>query len=105
MLFRSRAGPPFVTAAAFANDHLACGALLEATRRGVAVPERMALLGFGDFAIARQLSPSLSSVQLPRHAIGAETARSLLHALQRGKAATSVTLAWGLVARGSTAGG
>jgi LacI family gluconate utilization system Gnt-I transcriptional repressor len=100
-----RAGPPALTAAAFANDHLACGALLEAARRGVAVPERMALLGFGDFAIARQLSPSLSSVQLPRHAIGAETARSLLDALHRGKAAASVALAWGLVARGSTSGG
>jgi LacI family gluconate utilization system Gnt-I transcriptional repressor len=99
-----RAGPPALTAAAFANDHLACGALLEAARRGVAVPGRMALLGFGDFAIARQLSPCLSSVQLPRHAIGAETARSLLHALQQGKAAASVALAWGLVARGSTAG-
>ncbi len=99
-----RAGPPFVTAAAFANDHLACGALLEAARRGVDVPGRMALLGFGDFAIARQLSPMLSSVQLPRHAIGAETARSLLHALQHGKPAASVALGWGLLARGSTAG-
>lgn len=99
------AGPPALTAAAFANDHLACGALLEAARRGVDVPGRMALLGFGDFAIARQLSPSLSSVQLPRHAIGAETARSLLDALHHGKAAVPVALAWGLVARGSTAGG
>ena len=100
-----RAGPPAITAAAFANDHLACGALLEAARRGVAVPGRMALLGFGDFAIARQLSPALSSVQLPRHAIGEETARSLLDALHHRKAAVPVALPWALVARGSTAGG
>lgn len=99
-----RAGPPAITAAAFANDHLACGALLEANRRGVAVPGRMALLGFGDFALARQLSPALSSVQLPRHAIGEETARSLLNALHHGKAALPVALPWALVARGSTAG-
>lgn len=98
-----RAGPPAFTAAAFANDHLACGALLEATERGMAVPQRLALLGFGDFAIARQLSPALSSVQLPRHAIGAETARSLLDALRRGKPAVSASLPWTLVARGSTA--
>ncbi len=100
-----RAGPPHITAAAFANDHLACGALLEASRRSVPVPGRMALLGFGDFAIARQLSPALSSVQPPRHGIGVETARSLLNALHHGKAAVPVSLPWALVVRGSTAGG
>ena len=97
-----RAGPPAITAAAFANDHLACGALLEATRRRVDVPARLALLGFGDFAIARQLSPALSSVSLPRLEIGTETARSLLDALRHGKAAVPVSLPWTLVARGST---
>ncbi|MDQ2780890.1 MAG: LacI family DNA-binding transcriptional regulator [Pseudomonadota bacterium] len=97
-----RVGPPAITAAAFANDHLACGALLEATRQKVPVPHRLALLGFGDFAIARQLSPGLSSVQLPRHAIGSETAASLLQALREGSPARSASLQWGLVARGST---
>jgi DNA-binding LacI/PurR family transcriptional regulator len=42
-------------------------------------------------------------VQLPRHAIGAETARSLLDALRHGKPAVPVSLPWSLVARGSTA--
>jgi LacI family transcriptional regulator, gluconate utilization system Gnt-I transcriptional repressor len=100
-----QSGPPAITAAAFANDHLACGALLEARAHEVSVPQRLALLGFGDFAIARQLSPALSSVQLPRHAIGAETARSLLDALRLGKPARPVALPWTLVARGSTAAG
>ena len=63
----------------------------------------MALLGFGDFAIARQLSPALSSVQLPRLEIGRETAKSLLDALRLGKAAVPVSLPWTLVERGSTA--
>ena len=98
-----QSGPPAITAAAFANDHLACGALLQARAHEVPVPQRLALLGFGDFAIARQLSPALSSVQLPRHAIGAETARSLLDALRLGKPARPVALPWTLVARGSTA--
>lgn len=97
------ATPP-MTAAAFANDNLATGALLEATRRGVSVPGRLALLGFGDFAISRQLSPPLSSVQLPRHDIGAETARALIEALRQGRAARSASLPWKVVARGSTAG-
>lgn len=98
-----RPGAAAVTAAAFANDHLASGALLEAARRKVAVPSRLALLGFGDFAIARQLSPALSSVQLPRHAIGTEAARSLLAALKHGKPAQSVSLPWTLAPRGSSA--
>jgi LacI family gluconate utilization system Gnt-I transcriptional repressor len=98
----AQAGPSPITAAAFANDHLACGALLEASARGVAVPQRLALLGFGDFAMARQLSPALSSVQLPRLAIGTETARSLLDALRHGTPAEPVSLPWTLVARGST---
>ena len=100
-----RAGPSRLTAAAFANDHLACGALLEAARQQIAVPQRIALLGFGDFAIARQLSPALSSVQLPRHAIGSETARSLLDALRKGRPAAPASLPWALVARGSTSTG
>jgi LacI family gluconate utilization system Gnt-I transcriptional repressor len=98
-----RAGPPRPTAAAFANDHLACGALLEATRRGVAVPGELALLGFGDFAIARQLEPALSSVALPRHEIGTAAAEALLEALQHGRPPQPRSLHWTLVARGSTA--
>jgi LacI family transcriptional regulator, gluconate utilization system Gnt-I transcriptional repressor len=98
-----RAGPPAVSAAAFANDHLACGTLLQAVQQGVAVPGRLALLGFGDFAIARQLEPGLSTVQLPRYEIGTAAARSLLAALEQGELAASQSLGWKLVARGSTA--
>ncbi len=95
-------GAPHCTAAAFANDHLACGALLQAAQMKIKVPGQLALLGFGDFAIARQLLPALSSVQLPRHAIGAEAARSLIDALRLGKPAASVALSWAVVARDST---
>jgi LacI family gluconate utilization system Gnt-I transcriptional repressor len=99
------AGPPRITAAAFANDNLACGALLQATRTGLRVPQDIALLGFGDFAIARQLVPALSSVQLPRHEIGLHTAKALLDALRLGKAAVPASLPWSLVVRGSTSQG
>lgn len=96
------AGPPPITAAAFANDHLACGALLQAQRLGLTVPGRIALLGFGDFPLARQLSPALSSVRLPRQAIGIEAARLLLRTLEAGAPAPHLALPWALVARGST---
>jgi LacI family gluconate utilization system Gnt-I transcriptional repressor len=78
---------------------------LQAARAGVRVPQDLALLGFGDFAIARQLTPALSSVQLPRHAIGQQTAKTLLDALRLGTPAVSATLAWSLVVRGSTGTG
>jgi LacI family transcriptional regulator, gluconate utilization system Gnt-I transcriptional repressor len=91
-----------VSALAFANDHLACGALLEAARSGIRVPQDLALLGFGDFALARQLLPPLSSVSLPRHAIGAQAAACLVAALEGDAPAASATLPWEIVAREST---
>ena len=96
-------------AVAFANDHLACGAWLEAQRLGLAVPDQLALLGFGDFALARQLAGGISSVHLPRYDIGAEAARQMLALLalppeQRQPAlARRHAVPWQLLARGSTA--
>ncbi len=91
-----------VTAMAFANDHLAAGALLHARRVGLAVPGRLALLGFGDFPIARQLDPPLSTVRLPRLEIGHETARQVLAALRDGVPASGCALPWEMMPRGTT---
>jgi LacI family gluconate utilization system Gnt-I transcriptional repressor len=77
-------GQPRADAAAFANDHLACGAWLEAQARGIAVPDRLALLGFGDFPLSRQLGAGISSVHPPRYEIGRETAALMLRLMQRG---------------------
>jgi LacI family transcriptional regulator, gluconate utilization system Gnt-I transcriptional repressor len=65
-------------AVAFANDHLAAGALLQAQGMGLGVPEQLGLLGFGDFPIARQLGEGLCTVQVPRYEIGQLTAQTLL---------------------------
>lgn len=103
-----RNGRPLVDAIAFANDHLACGALLEAQRRGLTVPQDVALLGFGDFAIGRQLGCGISSVRPPRYEIGAEAARFILRIMAAdAQTATSAPierrdLPWLLVTRGST---
>jgi len=67
------------------------------------VPQQLALLGFGDFAISRQLSPGMSSVQLPRYALGTEVARSVVDALRLGLPAEPASLPWTLGVRGSTA--
>ncbi len=55
---------------AFANDHLAAGAWLQAHDIGIRVPQQVALLGFGDFPIAAQLGGGISTLAAPRYAIG-----------------------------------
>jgi LacI family transcriptional regulator, gluconate utilization system Gnt-I transcriptional repressor len=90
------------TAMAFANDHIAAGALLQARRIGIAVPGDLALLGFGDFPIARQLDPPLSTVRPPRHEIGYEAARQVVAALRDGRPALGCALDWETVQRGTT---
>lgn len=88
-------------AAAFANDHLASGALLEASQQGRELPRELALLGFGDFPIARQLRPQLSTVRPPREAIGREAARLVVAALREGTPPVNCTLDCELVVRDS----
>lgn len=91
-----------VSAAAFANDQLACGVLMEAGERGVAVPQELAVLGFGDFPIGRQLRPALSTVHPPRVEIGRAAALALLRALATGESVAGEELPWALIARSSS---
>ena len=97
-------------AIAFANDHLACGAWLEAQARGFAVPGDVALMGFGDFALARQLAGGITTVQPPRYEIGRETAATMLRLMGAAPGADpqsvpSDKVPWRLIERGSTARG
>jgi len=69
---------PEVDAVCFTSDGLAIGALFECRRRGWEVPGRIALAGFGDFEVAAAASPSLTTVTVPRHRIGEESARLIL---------------------------
>ena len=91
-----------VTAIALANDNLACGALLEARERGLDVPRQLAIMGFGDFEIGRQLRPALSTIRPPRYDIGRRAAALLLAALEHGTPLTAQPLPWELLPRGST---
>lgn len=112
-------GRPSVDAIAFANDNLACGAWLEARDRGLHVPEDIALLGFGDFSLARQLGSGITTVRPPRYEIGRETAATMLRLMAEGpsrqiadaradaatRRAQGAAVPWQLVERGSTRAG
>lgn len=79
------------------------GALLEALRRGVKVPEQIAVLGFNDLPGSDCTVPRLSSIRTPREAIGRRAAEQLL-ALIAGKEVRDSALDMGfeLMAREST---
>ena len=92
--------PP--SALACANDHLASGVLMEAVARGLAVPQDLAVLGFGDFPVGRQLQPALSTVRPPSQEIGRAAAQALVSSLATGATPTSLALPWQLIGRAST---
>jgi len=98
---RQRPNKP-ITAVAFANDHLACGALMEARERGLVVPSELSVLGFGDFALGRQMRPALSTVRPPRAEIGKAAASALLRSISSGEDVVGEALPWTLIARDST---
>ncbi len=69
---------PLPDGIAFANDHLAAGAWLQAQDAGIQVPLEVALLGFGDFPIAAQLGGGISTLAAPRYAIGQNAGLKIL---------------------------
>jgi LacI family transcriptional regulator, gluconate utilization system Gnt-I transcriptional repressor len=75
---------PSVDAVFFCNDDLAQGALLAATRGGIAVPQRIAIAGFNDLTGSDQMVPTLTSMRTPRAEIGHAAAQMLVR-LMRGE--------------------
>ncbi|WP_274423683.1 LacI family DNA-binding transcriptional regulator [Chelativorans sp. YIM 93263] len=69
---------PSVDGIVFSNDLLALGALFEAQRSRIAVPDRVALIGFGDLDFGRDSVPALSTVAPPRTDIGERVADQIL---------------------------
>ncbi len=88
------ASQPQVDGVFFCNDDLAQGALLEALRRGVKVPEQIAVLGFNDLPGSDCTVPRLSSIRTPREAIGRRAAEQLL-ALIAGRRCAIARWTWG----------
>ena len=92
-----------VDAVFFLGDFPAAGALFECQRRDLPVPERIAIAGSGDFEIASQVVPMLTTVRVPRHEIGRKAAEMLVRRL-RGEEieTTKVDMAIEIVQRDST---
>lgn len=85
-----------------ASDIFATGALLEAAARGIDVPGRLAVTGFGDFELSRHLSPSLTTIQTPNDQIGRRAGELLLERIANPDAPpVGVDLGFTLVVRDS----
>lgn len=69
---------PDTDALFFCNDDLAHGALFHCQRRGIKVPDEIALAGFNDLPASAWTVPSLTTVATPRKAVGREAAGMLL---------------------------
>lgn len=72
---------PDVDGIFFCNDDLGHGAVYEAQRLGIRVPEQVAMVGFNDLPASAQLVPRLTSIRTPRAAIGKAAALMLLERL------------------------
>jgi LacI family transcriptional regulator len=68
---------PLPQALVFANDQMAIGSLEVLERRGVRVPEDVAVVGFDGIPLGRAVRPSLTTVTQPMRQLG-ETAVDLL---------------------------
>ncbi len=91
-----------VDAICCSSDFLALGALIEARARGIAVPDRLRILGFGDLDFARDTDPPLSTVRIDGTAIGRQAARFLLERIAGAPAgARIVDLGFEIVSRAS----
>ncbi|MBB3214373.1 LacI family gluconate utilization system Gnt-I transcriptional repressor [Herbaspirillum sp. Sphag1AN] len=64
------------------NDDLALGALFECQRRGIDVPQQMAIVGFNDLSWAACATPSITTVITPRYEIGYQAAQLLIQTLK-----------------------
>lgn len=58
-------------------DALAVGALCECQRRGLRVPNDIALAGFDDIVLAGQMVPALTTIRVPRYEIGRAAGKAL----------------------------
>ena len=72
------AGEDWPTAIICGNDVLAAGAMTQARRDGVSVPEDVSIVGFDDIGIATVLAPQLTTVRVPQIEMGRAAAELLL---------------------------
>ncbi|MFJ7195106.1 MULTISPECIES: LacI family DNA-binding transcriptional regulator [unclassified Streptomyces] len=86
----------------FANDQMAVGALRALERRGVRVPEDIAVTGFDGIPLSRIVRPPLTTVRQPIRRLGEQAVELLVQRLgNSGAEPVSLTLPVSLIRRAS----
>lgn len=97
---------PDVTAVFTCNDDLALGTLFECQRRGVRVPEDVAIIGFNDLDFTVASVPTLTTVSTERWKMGTWAAQAVLEIIRgsgRRPQQARVDVGFSIKQRGSTA--
>lgn len=93
---------PRPTAVLCGNDVLAIGALLEAQKMGLRVPEDVSIIGFDDLELAHHVQPALTTVRVQAEEMWRTAADRLLSALRGEVAPRATEVDVSLVVREST---
>ncbi len=86
------------------SDIIAIGAIHQAKKSGIKIPEDLSIIGFDDIALAQYVDPPLTTVAQPRYKIGQKAVLLLLEQLYRNSVKSgSILLDSELIIRESTA--
>jgi LacI family gluconate utilization system Gnt-I transcriptional repressor len=96
---------PNLDGIACSNDLIALGVLFECQRQQIAIPNDIALVGFGDLDFSASCVPSLTTIRPSGDLIGREVARLILNSIHENRpegAPTIVDTGHVLIERRST---
>lgn len=83
---------PETNGIACSNDHIALGALFACERLNVPVPDRLAVIGFGDLSFSAACNPPLTTIRPSGDLIGLEAARLIVDNLTGNRTEVPVTI-------------
>ena len=99
-LLQTGAGPDAVFCS---SDLLALGVMTQAQVSGIAVPKRLAVVGFGDLEFAADLHPALTTVRIDGGAIGRQASQFIVDRAEgRGVEQRVVDIGFSIVERETT---
>jgi len=81
-LARALEDDPHIDAIFSSTDMIALGTLMEAQVRGIRIPDELAVVGFGDFDFACNVTPALTTVRVDHNDIGRRTANLLINRIE-----------------------
>lgn len=93
---------PWPTAIFACNDMMAFGAISELHRVGIRVPEEISVIGFDNLEFAEIVTPALTTIEQPKHEMGAIACAKLMEMMSRAEIQSGeIMLQPRLVERGS----